>query len=47
VPAYLRRKVAIHSPDDSYNAPASTLTATPAGSHHLSSDNSYLHQHLD
>jgi cell division protein FtsZ len=47
VPAYLRRKVDIRAPDDSYNAPASTLTATPAGSHHLSSDNSYLHQHMD
>lgn len=47
IPAYLRRKVTINAPDDQYNAPASTLTATPAGRHHLSSDNSYLHQHLD
>ena len=47
VPAYLRRKVTINAPDDNYNAPASTLTSTPAGGHHLISDNSYLHQHLD
>jgi hypothetical protein len=47
VPAYIRRKVAINAPDDSYNAPASTLTSTPTGGHRLSSDNPYLHQHMD
>ncbi|MDR0738295.1 MAG: cell division protein FtsZ [Prevotellaceae bacterium] len=47
IPAYLRRKVTINAPDDNYNASTSTLSATSTGVHHLSSDNSYLHQHLD
>jgi cell division protein FtsZ len=47
-PAYLRRKVIISTPANNYNAPASTLTATPTGGgHHLSSDNSFLHQYMD
>jgi cell division protein FtsZ len=47
VPAYLRRKVAISTPADHNDATASTLTSTSAGGHRLSSDNAYLHQHLD
>jgi cell division protein FtsZ len=46
-PAYDRRKVVINMPKDNYNTPASTLSSTSTGGHHLSSDNSYLHQHLD
>jgi cell division protein FtsZ len=47
IPAYVRRKVAIGAPAADHSAPTATLTATPAGAHHLSSDNAYLHQSLD
>ncbi|MDR3180535.1 MAG: cell division protein FtsZ [Prevotellaceae bacterium] len=46
-PAYIRRKVIINTPGDNSNTSASTLTETAAGGHHLSTDNSYLHQQLD
>lgn len=46
-PAYLRRKVIINTSKDNYNTPATTLTSTATGGHHLSSDNSYLNQSLD
>jgi cell division protein FtsZ len=47
VPAFTRRKINIDISRDDYNAPAATLTPTPAGGHHLSSGNAYLHQSLD
>ena len=47
VPAYIRREVAINAPDDNYNTPAPTFTSPPTGGHRLSSDNPYLHQHMD
>jgi cell division protein FtsZ len=46
-PAYIRRNVILNTLKDDHDASTSELTATPAGRHHLSTDNPYLNRVLD